>query len=722
MKTAVLICNGPSAEGYQPPEGAFSLCLNDGFTRHRADAALTVDCPESLRAAWSAFGGRRVLTDANPAFSQMDELLEGCEPLMRRYRSSAACGLAWLAGQGFSSALVVGMDALGGGGKPGAAYSAGGHVAMLAEFAPKFPGGLRLLQGGKEVAVGPGLTCPTRPTGQTRPTAPPAVSGLPDCQVPQRLVEFDLCSDCTRACEFCAPGIPAARRKKKLRLPLALHNRVVDALAAAGYSRPDRHVAYCGHGEPLLHPRFLDMVRHARGKLPAARIFIYTNGDRLDARTFSALGALGIDAVVYDCYDDATGRKVYAAMRASTIDPARVRCMDHVGRKRSYSGRCGALGAPAPGGAAGPCTRPANALFLAADGSWRLCCEDYAWKSSWSGRLGPVELNAESGYAKILSGLSGTSGRSDAHPICAACSRKFGEGVGYGSHPLLAGVTRLRPKPSWPKVRKGYRRLVVVPCASRSQGADQVPAARVVLDAVDRRSRVAGKTLLLWNDDKVRQCPAELRGDPERRIVWEYERALGWAGINRGIGEAFLFAVREGYDAVIKMDAADVAVMRDGWDAYVLEGLKPGEMSGCWVATAGAHYGGDLAAHDGPCRHELLCAGWPRDALARRLNVDGYCQGGCYALGRAAIERMDRLVGMPTEAEKNVGEDRAFTMRAQALQVPIRGNPRIQSHFCRTWDYSLSAARHFRDDLGRVVIHPVRRIEALKALCSEGPA
>jgi MoaA/NifB/PqqE/SkfB family radical SAM enzyme len=43
------------------------------------------------------------------------------------------------------------------------------------------------------------------------------------------------------------------------------------------------HVCLNGFGEPLMHPRFFDLVAHTRQRLPWAKISIYTNGILLDA-------------------------------------------------------------------------------------------------------------------------------------------------------------------------------------------------------------------------------------------------------------------------------------------------------------------------------------------------------------------------------------------------------------------------------------------------------
>jgi len=533
--------------------------------------------------------------------------------------------------------------------------------------------------------------------------------------IPQKLVEFDLCTDCTRQCEFCAPKGSAIhkRRKRKLTLDPERHNAVIDSLAESGF---EGTICYAGHGEPLLHPKLLKLVCHARNALPNATLCIYTNGDLLTPRLLSALGVL-LDFVVFDNYDDETGRKVYAAVIASTIHPSRVRCMDHVNAKRKYSSRCGEAGKSTA--CTEPCTAPQDRLFMAADGTWRLCCEDYGWKARFRA-LTPWKLNESKRFVKLAEQLA-AGNRSKAHPICGKCDRVFGDPAPrMESHPRLVDIDRLRPEPTWPKVKRGLKRLVIIPCCASSQGIDQIPAARVVLDAIDRRSRVKGKTLLLWNDPEVKQCPPELRGDPDQRVVFEYDRALGWAGINFGIGEAFEYALREGYDAVIKMDAADCAIMRDGWDAWLLEGLQPDEMAG-YVQVRMKGWADEPLGHGkpGPDAMNLAALPWCADYCAQGMYHDEWTQGGCYVLGRDAIQHMLDVVGMPTDAEARIGEDRAFSARAQVLQLPIRMHPRIMSFFDRQWDYSLDVARYWRDKRGCAVIHPIRNLKTLETLCGE---
>jgi hypothetical protein len=720
----VLICNGPSAADYKPPPGAYVICINGGFRYHRADAAFSADCPLDVKRDWEAWTGYRIGTEHNPWYRGFEELI-ACEDLFRQYHSSTPAVLQWAAAKGFRKLTIAGMDAIYNGGTPRGDkhYTPAGHIKFLALFASRFPEGLWIHHAGKEVRVDDtflgrlGRFQAANRTYRAGPGGAPAQAAPAPCSIPQELVEFDLCSDCTRRCEFCAPGIPEARRKKKLRLDPKRHKAAVDGLAAAHFAGT---VCYAGHGEPLLHPELLPMLRYAREALPAATLCIYTNGDKLTAQLLSALGVL-LDYVVFDNYDDTTGRKVYAATVASTVHPDKVRCFDHVGRKVPYSSRCGTVREAEP--LAEPCEAPAHRLFMSADGHWRLCCEDYGWKTKYPGRLTPEKLNTHKPFRRVVDALA-RGERSAAGGVCTRCERTFGAmSPQRDAHPRLVDIDRLQPKATWPKVRKTYKRLVVLPCCMCSQGVDQVPAARLVLDAIDRLSVVRGQTLLLWNDPEVKVCPAELRGDAERRQVWEYDRALGWAGINYGIGEALTYAVRNKYDAVIKMDAADAVPLVRGWDAYLLEKLDSGEITG-YVQMRPERWADRAlgSGPPGPDGERLAELAWAADYCAQGLYHDEWAQGGCYVLGRKAIEHMAATVGMPTNAEAHIGEDRAFSARAQVLQIPVRAHPRVMSYFSREWAYHLDIARYYRDKRGVAVIHPVRDLETVKTLLAEAGA
>lgn len=142
---AVLICNGPSAEGFSAADEDYSACLNAGFLSHTkvsgrpVDAAYTVDCPFSIQPQWTAFTGFHVQAEHVLNLRALDEA-DNCSEVNRHYSSSAFCALDWLRKHKYQTVLIVGMDALYGGGHEGLSQRT--HVQGCLAFAKLFPGGL----------------------------------------------------------------------------------------------------------------------------------------------------------------------------------------------------------------------------------------------------------------------------------------------------------------------------------------------------------------------------------------------------------------------------------------------------------------------------------------------------------------------------------------------------------------------------------------------------
>jgi MoaA/NifB/PqqE/SkfB family radical SAM enzyme len=80
--------------------------------------------------------------------------------------------------------------------------------------------------------------------------------------------------------------------------PYALGDIVFDDFVRILAQFPDAlHVSLNGFGEPLMHPRFLDLVRHTRRKLPWAKIVVYTNGILLDRPMAERVLASGLTEI-----------------------------------------------------------------------------------------------------------------------------------------------------------------------------------------------------------------------------------------------------------------------------------------------------------------------------------------------------------------------------------------------------------------------------------------
>lgn len=109
----------------------------------------------------------------------------------------------------------------------------------------------------------------------------------------------DPTSLCNFRCRFCPTGDPhlikASGRSRNF-MDLALFRRIVDGIA--GFERPLRVLRLYKDGEPLLHPRFAEMVRIAKGCDRIERVETTTNGSKIDRAMADALVEAGIDRII----------------------------------------------------------------------------------------------------------------------------------------------------------------------------------------------------------------------------------------------------------------------------------------------------------------------------------------------------------------------------------------------------------------------------------------
>jgi hypothetical protein len=188
VQPAILIANGLSAEDYQPPDGAFTLCLNGGFRTHRCNAILTTDCPPGIEKDWLQFPGIRIQAAHGARFPDKDksrrDLFE-CEDLVRKHCSSVSPALKWLAKHGHRAVMIVGLDSAWGAGDKDSAgrpkvYNATVRT-MLLEMAQLFPAGVWIARGTETVRVGSpeyDTTCERWSKAETLVKTPPAGPAL----------------------------------------------------------------------------------------------------------------------------------------------------------------------------------------------------------------------------------------------------------------------------------------------------------------------------------------------------------------------------------------------------------------------------------------------------------------------------------------------------------------------------------------------------------------
>ena len=737
---AVLICNGPSGESYSAPDNAYSVCLNAGFTMHRkesgapVDAAYSVDCPFAIQDAWGAFPGWHVQAEHVLNLQALEEP-DPCIEVLKNYSSATFCALDWLRRKGYRKVTVVGMDVLWGHGHLG--LSQREHVAGCAAMHPLFPEGLfvRDMKGitsrvsddflraipPRQFLPGDAPLLPERKPEQL--PAAKAKKPAATCAIPQTMVELDVSPGCTRACAFCAPGIPAERRKQKAAkwISIPAHNGIIDELVTLGYNRPDRWLCYCGHGEPLMHPGLPRMLRYARAQLPDARIALYTNGDRLDIKACCAIEAADVDAVILDIYDAATGPRCAAAIAASSLCPDRVRIVDHTaGDVESYSSRCSTVKA---GDVASwltkPCRMPEGKLFLTDDGNGKpaalLCCEDYARKT-----LKPLAgIGAlVDGTATIREALA-VGKRGKAAPVCSQCDRDGGHPTGFDH------VRKLTESKYWPAyIRPPQvigKRLVVLPVNGR-----WAHHAEILATTIAKHSTMNGDTLILWNDDAQKLVPAALKAIPGV-TVWEFPGSLGWCGIARGIAKALRWAVDKGYDWVIKLDT-DTAIMLHGWDALLCADCPKDSQAGTYMDVTITGQLPASAGEDGLFNQKLLnSCRWARGFVASGRRGWDHIQGGCYVIGLDALKRIDEVVGLGAEDQEaiasdaeRIGEDVYIDTKCKIARVPQRETLRARSWY-REPNMPALMLKHARYERasGVACLHPVKDIGMLQMLAGE---
>lgn len=109
---------------------------------------------------------------------------------------------------------------------------------------------------------------------------------------PLKVVALETTTECTRRCAYCPPH--HSLHIPPLRMDWRVYRRIIDSLAGRGFRG---QVWYGLYGESLLDERLEDLLRLARAKVSAARLCVFTNGDRLTTERYISLRKAGLDAM-----------------------------------------------------------------------------------------------------------------------------------------------------------------------------------------------------------------------------------------------------------------------------------------------------------------------------------------------------------------------------------------------------------------------------------------
>jgi MoaA/NifB/PqqE/SkfB family radical SAM enzyme len=139
-------------------------------------------------------------------------------------------------------------------------------------------------------------------------------------------LNLELTNACNLRCSFCPTGNGLLKRPRGLMRDETLAR----ALAGAG---PLEFALLFQWGEPLLHPRFLEMALAARRHAP--RTLVTTNGTLLDARRTAALLDAGLDRITLSIDGDAATHEAVRGVPLARTEEGLERLLEARDARRS---------------------------------------------------------------------------------------------------------------------------------------------------------------------------------------------------------------------------------------------------------------------------------------------------------------------------------------------------------------------------------------------------
>ena len=113
------------------------------------------------------------------------------------------------------------------------------------------------------------------------------------------VIHIDPCDTCNFHCKFCPSGNVEVMRKTKGRghglMDFDLYKRIIDSLKE--FPDPIRVIRLYKEGEPLLHPKFAEMVRYAKSSGHCLRVDTTTNASLLTPERSLEIIDAGLDRI-----------------------------------------------------------------------------------------------------------------------------------------------------------------------------------------------------------------------------------------------------------------------------------------------------------------------------------------------------------------------------------------------------------------------------------------
>jgi radical SAM protein with 4Fe4S-binding SPASM domain len=192
-------------------------------------------------------------------------------------------------------------------------------------------------------------------------------------------IDLNLTELCNRLCVFCPRIDPDLYPNQNLHMSLELVHRLAAELGELSYQGG---IVLCGFGEPMLHPRLLEVVE-AFG--PDIRVELVTNGDKLTAEMAKKLRSAGLDYFVVSMYDGPEQREHFdQVFTEASISPEYYILRDRwhseeddFGLKLTNRGGTINVGNQDSIAPTHPCYYPAYSMTLDWNGDALLCVQDW---------------------------------------------------------------------------------------------------------------------------------------------------------------------------------------------------------------------------------------------------------------------------------------------------------------------------------------------------------
>jgi len=114
------------------------------------------------------------------------------------------------------------------------------------------------------------------------------------------VVELSISDVCNRSCVFCPRGVPGSYSPSNKFMEFSTVEKIIRELDDKDYKG---EIHLCGFGEPIYHPKLMEIITLISNLLPESYLELTTNGDSLIEDTLGDLVSSGLSKLVVNCYD-----------------------------------------------------------------------------------------------------------------------------------------------------------------------------------------------------------------------------------------------------------------------------------------------------------------------------------------------------------------------------------------------------------------------------------